>query len=738
MKKKKLLAMAMAAVMAASSIVSPESTQAAGRSKIKLNKTKVTLTVKKKTTLCLKNYKGRKKVSWKVDRKKLLKLSPKGKNKVQITAKKAGNAKVTAKAGDKKYICRVVIKKASRPKKTTPAVVQNTVAPAAPASSAGIIPASDVTLTPEIRNTPAVSQLPPETDIPEETPGKTPVMEPTATTNPEPAATSAPEAAQEPTEPTIEPVPEVTPAGVDVTEKNLNQALVVGAQSTSEKVQGISVFSKSSLHLVEVFGNFQDIREVKDSITLELAGEGTAVLSEEYSAEAYFSDGTPGYYRIDVTGSLNGETLQQTYFMGRAGVFCYTDRQDGTCMIKDYEGWGAHLVVPELLDGKKVSACGTESFYHKKIGDLVLSDGIAELQNRSFYKAQMASVELPESIKIIGKEAFRSCETMSILSLPGHISHIGENAFYRTPWLAAQPVGTNGLCVVHNILLSADGVTGNLTIPEGITCIAAGIFAGNEALYGVTIPESVTEIPEKLFSNCTSLSAITIPAGVQQFGRQAFQKTPWLWQQQSASEDGIVVVNHVIVDGREAKGDIVIGDDIVKIAGGAFEAARIYHVSGMKNVTEIGERAFYCSDLWEITLPSGLTSIEAKAFAETNMEALDIPENVKSIGEGVFRGCTNMKSISLSDSLQEIGENAFYSCTLLREVMIPASVREISSNAFYRCDSLKKVTISGKTTALAQNAFARCYDDDLTFYIPADSAALEYMKANQYKYELLQ
>lgn len=73
----------------------------------KLNKTKVTLTAGKSTTLKLNNAPKGKKITWSTSNKKIATVSQKGK----VTAKKAGTATITAKVAKKKYTCKVTVKK---------------------------------------------------------------------------------------------------------------------------------------------------------------------------------------------------------------------------------------------------------------------------------------------------------------------------------------------------------------------------------------------------------------------------------------------------------------------------------------------------------------------------------------------------------------------------------------------------------------------------------------------------
>ena len=83
----------------------------AAKKKVKLSKKSVTVTVGKTVKVKLKNNK--KKVKWTVvSGKKNVKLSKKKKTGVTIHGKKAGKAKVQAKIGKKKFVCKVTVKKA--------------------------------------------------------------------------------------------------------------------------------------------------------------------------------------------------------------------------------------------------------------------------------------------------------------------------------------------------------------------------------------------------------------------------------------------------------------------------------------------------------------------------------------------------------------------------------------------------------------------------------------------------
>jgi len=86
-------------------------TGVAAQAKVSLNKKKAQITVGSSLSL---NVKGtKKKVKWSTSNKKIATVKSTGKVKCKVTAKKAGKATVTAKAGNKKYKCKVTVVKKS-------------------------------------------------------------------------------------------------------------------------------------------------------------------------------------------------------------------------------------------------------------------------------------------------------------------------------------------------------------------------------------------------------------------------------------------------------------------------------------------------------------------------------------------------------------------------------------------------------------------------------------------------
>ena len=101
--------------------------------------------------------------------------------------------------------------------------------------------------------------------------------------------------------------------------------------------------------------------------------------------------------------------------------------------------------------------------------------------------------------RIDEEEAFKKCSSLRHVEIPGSVREIGKHAFFGC-----------------TSLRSAE-------IPEGARGIAEGAFEDRSSLESVTIPESVEHIGRKAFSGCTSLAGVEIPGSVREVGSEAFQ-----------------------------------------------------------------------------------------------------------------------------------------------------------------------------------------------------------------------
>ena len=137
---------------------------------------------------------------------------------------------------------------------------------------------------------------------------------------------------------------------------------------------------------------------------------------------------------------------------------------------------------------------------------------------------------------------------------------------------------------------------------------------------------------------------------------------------------------------------------------------KITSINMDENITSIGNYAFYgCTKLTLISIPKGVTQIGTYAFYGcTGLQDIVIPDSVTEIGAYTFYNCKGLTEITLPTNLKSISSNLFRLCSKLTNVIIPDTVAGIEESAFDNCTSLIGVTIPENTTYIERYAFRNC------------------------------
>lgn len=216
---------------------------------------------------------------------------------------------------------------------------------------------------------------------------------------------------------------------------------------------------------------------------------------------------------------------------------------------------------------------------------------------------------------------------------------------------------------------SISSYTTSIVIEEGVTSLADGVFTNFSALTSISLPESMQTIGDYAFNDCPQLSSVKIPGGVRKIGTSAFTQCHKL-------------------------SSIWISDSVQSIGKYAFASAG-YNASG-------------CT----VTIGKGVTSIGDSAFANVTMRKINIPDGVKKIGEGAFRGCGKLEKVTMTDSVTEIGASAFASCEKLVNIRLSESITAIPESMMWCCEKITSITLPSKIKSIGKAAFCHC--DNLT------------------------
>lgn len=128
-------------------------------------------------------------------------------------------------------------------------------------------------------------------------------------------------------------------------------------------------------------------------------------------------------------------------------------------------------------------------------------------------------------------------------------------------------------------------------------------------------------------------------------------------------------------------------------------------------VTIIGSQ----NPVGELNIPNTIdsytvTDIGDYAFFKTDVTEVNFPKTIVKIGEAAFYGCPKLKTVSFAENdtpLVTINCYSFANCESLESVVIPIPTTIISNYAFTNCSNLSKVVID-ETAILKEATFWGC------------------------------
>ncbi len=305
-------------------------------------------------------------------------------------------------------------------------------------------------------------------------------------------------------------------------------------------------------------------------------------------------------------------------------------------------------------------------------------------------------INLPETLKTIGNEAFFACAGLQSVTLPSSINYESDSVGYYV----------FGSCVSLE----------RVTLPENLTVIGEGWFYGCEKLFKINL-ENVKVIGDAAFMNCNSQSTedfVVDLSSVERIGYAAFSES---FVRFATDETGAPIVNPM--------NNLIFVDDL------AFLGAKI-HSFVAPNLAYIGQEAFEnCTELKEFVFSTNLEYVGAGAFlacsniatykfgnqdanfasgkindyalldngvlytvmANGTLKLASVPAGMTAETLNVLEGTTyvdkfagsqnaQIKNIILPDSLKAIGDHAFYGYKKLQTVEFRSVIAPTLENSY--------------------------------------------------------
>ena len=372
-----------------------------------------------------------------------------------------------------------------------------------------------------------------------------------------------------------------------------------------------------------------------------------------------------------------------------------------------FDTTGVHTVKYELYDDTSLGF-HAPVFYNANLIEVIIPDSVTNVGNNAFnYCTGLVKVTMGKGVINIDNLAFLSCSSLTSIDIPNSVTRIGAQAFSSCSGLVKVTIGS-GVLSIEDSAFSGCSSLASINIPNSVTSIGANAFGGCTSLTSVNIPSSVTTIGNYAFSGC-NFTSINIPSSVTSIANSAFNNCNSLASITVDSGNGVY-------DSRNNCNAIIKTNTNELIVG-------CKNTTIPNNVTSIGDNAFYgCSGLTSIDIPNGVTSIGGSAFNSCNsLTSINIPSGVTSIGDWGFYGCASLTSIDIPNSVTTIGNAAFNGCSGLTSCTIGSGVTSIGSNAFYYCRNLARITCNATTAPTITNNTFYMVKSNGTLTVPSGS-----------------
>lgn len=390
--------------------------------------------------------------------------------------------------------------------------------------------------------------------------------------------------------------------------------------------------------------------------------------------------------------------------------------------IGDYAFKSCEELTGELIIPKSVTEIGNYAFSNTQLTDISFETpalcnkiGIEAFSSNSCLK----SVFIPNSVEMMGDRihyeqgynvdsaVFVNCTNLETITFEENskLKYWGKNTFKGCSSLKAIWIGENSaleeiyddfsktaletldLSSCHNFKVLEGNFSGNRNLKAvnlsntQLSRIDKYAFNNCSSLETVILSEATGIIDSYAFANCTSLAEINLE-NIKAINENAFSNCPKLEgiiPEKTAKEYngfiyGITDTEATIIEYIGNDSNVIIPDTI----------------DGLP-VTEIFDRAFWFNK---------------------NLKTVTLSENLKSIGESAFEGCSALTEIpEFPKTLKKIGASAFSSCTSAKgEAVIPNGICSIPADCFYKCP-ITELQLSENLKEIGEYAF---YGNELT------------------------
>ena len=424
---------------------------------------------------------------------------------------------------------------------------------------------------------------------------------------------------------------------------------------------------------------------------------------------------------------------------------------------KSYE----HFTIVSGTASKKINGDGStvlKVYYDLKTFIVDISSDSPNVSLSESYFGLFKYGYTIKNIEITFNNYLGYCDTYSINKINYSENQVisGFQVFNDVSYVISCPVkkemakfnfnSTAKTCTITGI---TDKMATEIIVPDYVTSINAGVFAGCSKLISLTIPfvggnkNYKTNPDDHLFGYIFGKNSYTGGTQIEQYYYNNTTLINSIYYIPTTLKS-VKITGETVNTGLErctTITNIIIGSMVQNILCN-FETC-----SSLTSITVDNDNAYYSSQSGilynkdktaiqcvpkdisgNISLPDTLTDIKTGAFFQCkSLQSVIIPNSVISIYSSAFWDCSSLLSITIGSGVKDIGDYAFCYCTSLKSIIIPNGVEKIGNYAFCGCSAFNSITIWSSVTSIGRGAFLDCncltkvtFADTTTWHVTGD------------------
>ena len=341
-----------------------------------------------------------------------------------------------------------------------------------------------------------------------------------------------------------------------------------------------------------------------------------------------------------------------------------------------YTDWG-------MDDGKEMTVEGAGLLlrvhpHPDDNGVLRVPDGVRNVCC-SFPADEMENVRtviLPDSVELIGMNAFRGCDRIEMVRMGNRVTSIGAGAFYGDLALSTISLPTSLKSIGDFAFYNCRSLP-DLLIPDSVEQVGQNLFVTMRRDFMISIPEHLADA----FLDCKYATHIRKPGEEGDLFASCRLRFDYL------TDEDAYRLGACILDAPTVKIPADYrGKPVVAIGTNAFRGlSKLQTVVLPDTVTRLHSCAFHdCPSLSTLEMP-GVERIDSFAFDHLPaLETLTVPVTCFSVGYGgIVRGCDNLRRIFLHEGRSAL-KKTLESRLLGSEIELVTVPREAGTNEVYR------------------------------------------------------